>query len=158
MAGAIIRSPSGITFQLDESKAGAEVGYVLERHIFDKRLAEEAALKGAKILMRTGCTGVIRDKDGKLIGIKARSMGEEIEIYAKCIIAADGYESQVGRWAGIDTSLNMKDIDTCIQYRMTNKEEINIDNMSGEITVNGQPKFSFAKTFIFPSKEGTNEH
>lgn len=35
------------------------------------------------------------------------------------------------------------------------KEEIVIDNMSGEITVNGQPKFSFAKTFIFPSKEGT---
>lgn len=34
------------------------------------------------------------------------------------------------------------------------KEDINIDNMSGEITVNGQPKFSFAKTFIFPSKEG----
>lgn len=35
------------------------------------------------------------------------------------------------------------------------KEDINIDNMSGEITVNGQPKFSFAKTFIFPSKEGS---
>lgn len=35
------------------------------------------------------------------------------------------------------------------------KEDINIDNMSGEITINGQPKFPFAKTFIFPSKEGT---
>ncbi len=122
MAGAIIRSPNGTTFQLDESKAGAEVGYVLERHIFDKRLAEEAALSGAKILMRTGCTGVLKDKDGKLVGIKARSMGEDIEIRAKCIIAADGYESQVGRWAGIDTSLKMDDIDTCIQYRMTNIE------------------------------------
>lgn len=36
------------------------------------------------------------------------------------------------------------------------KEDIVIDNMSGEITVNGQPKFSFAKNFIFPSKEGTS--
>lgn len=35
------------------------------------------------------------------------------------------------------------------------KEDINIDNFSGEITVNGQPKFSFAKTMVFPSKEGT---
>ncbi len=35
------------------------------------------------------------------------------------------------------------------------KEDIVIDNMSGEITVNGQPKFSFAKTMVFPSKEGT---
>ena len=35
------------------------------------------------------------------------------------------------------------------------KEDIVVDNMSGEITVNGQPKFTFAKTMIFPSKEGT---
>lgn len=122
MAGAIIKSPSGIIFQLDESKAGNEVGYVLERHIFDKRLAEEAVSAGSKIMMRTGCNGVIKDKNGKLIGIKAKSMGEDIEIYAKCIIAADGYESQVGRWAGIDTTLKMSDFDTCLQYRMTNIE------------------------------------
>lgn len=36
------------------------------------------------------------------------------------------------------------------------REDISIDNMSGEITVNGQPKFPFAKTFIFPAKEGTS--
>lgn len=35
------------------------------------------------------------------------------------------------------------------------KEDIVVDNMSGEVTVNGQPKFTFAKTMIFPSKEGT---
>lgn len=35
------------------------------------------------------------------------------------------------------------------------KEDINIDNMSGEITVNGQPKFPFAKIMVFPSKEGS---
>ncbi len=29
MKGAIIRSPSGFKFQLDESKAGSEVGYVI---------------------------------------------------------------------------------------------------------------------------------
>ena len=46
MKGAIIRSPSGYTFQLDESKAGSEVGYVLERHLFDKHLAELAAKAG----------------------------------------------------------------------------------------------------------------
>jgi len=121
MAGAIIRSPSGYTFQLDESKAGSEVGYVLERHLFDKHLAEQAAAAGAKIMMRTACTGLIK-KDGKLVGIKVRTMEGEGEIYAKCVVAADGYESQVGRWGGIDTTLKMDDIDTCIQYRMTNVE------------------------------------
>lgn len=34
-------------------------------------------------------------------------------------------------------------------------EDVNIDDYSGEMTVNGQSKFSFAKTYIFPSKEGT---
>ena len=119
MKGAIIKSSKGTTFQLDESKAGAEVGYVLERHIFDKMLARKAAEAGAEIMLRTSCTGILREA-GRIVGISARSMGEDIEIRAKCVVAADGYESQVGRWGGIDTSLKMSDIDTCIQYRMCN--------------------------------------
>jgi len=144
MAGATIRSPSGYTFQLDESKAGSEVGYVLERHKFDKALAEQAAAAGAKIMMRTGCTGVIR-KNGKLAGIKARSMGDDIEIYAKCVIAADGFESQVARWAGIDTALQAKDIDTCIQYRMTN---IDIDPKYCEFVIGSAAPGGYI--WIFP--------
>jgi len=121
MVGAVIRSPSGYEFKLDESQAGSEVGYVLERHLFDKALARDAAAAGAKIMMRTSCTGVIKEK-GKLAGIKAKSMGEDIEIRAKAIVAADGFESQVGRWAGIDTKLGMNDIDSCLQYRMVNAD------------------------------------
>jgi digeranylgeranylglycerophospholipid reductase len=119
MKGAIIKSTKGTTYQLDESHAGNEVGYVLERHLFDKALARDAAEAGAKIMMRTSCTGIIRE-EGKIVGIKAKCMGEEIEIRAKCVVAADGYESQVGRWAGIDTKLALNDIDSCIQYRMCN--------------------------------------
>ena len=119
MKGTIIKSTKGTSYQLDESKAGNEVGYVLERHLFDKALARDAANAGAKIMMRTSCTGVIRE-NGKLVGIKAKSMGEEIEIRAKAVVAADGYESQVARWAGIDTTLKLSDIDSCIQYRMCN--------------------------------------
>jgi len=147
MAGATIVSPSGYTFQLDESKAGSEVGYVLERHMFDKMLAEQAAAAGAKIMMRTGCTGVIK-KDGKLVGIKARSMGDEIEIHAKCIVAADGFESQVARWAGVDTKLDAKDIDTCIQYRMTN---IDIDPKYCEFVIGSAAPGGYI--WIFPKGE-----
>jgi digeranylgeranylglycerophospholipid reductase len=132
---------------LDESRAGSEVGYVLERHLFDKMLAEQAAAAGAKIMMRTGCTGVIR-KDSKLIGVKARSMGEEIEIYAKCVVAADGFESQVARWAGIDTKLEAKDIDTCIQYRMTN---IEIDPKYCEFVIGSAAPGGYI--WIFPKGE-----
>ncbi|MBW2998468.1 portal protein, partial [Candidatus Woesearchaeota archaeon] len=34
------------------------------------------------------------------------------------------------------------------------KEDITIADESGEVTINGQPNFSFAKTYILPSKEG----
>lgn len=119
MDGAIIVSPSGHRFKLDESHAGNEVGYVLERHLFDKALAEMAAVAGATIMMRTSCTGVIKE-DGKLVGVYANRMGESLEIHAKCVVAADGFESQVSRWAGLDTSIDLKDMDSCLQYRMAN--------------------------------------
>jgi hypothetical protein len=34
------------------------------------------------------------------------------------------------------------------------KEDITIDYDSGEVTINGQPNFSFAKQYIIPSKDG----
>lgn len=34
------------------------------------------------------------------------------------------------------------------------KEELNIDDQSGEVTYNGSPSFNFAKTFIIPTKNG----
>ena len=34
------------------------------------------------------------------------------------------------------------------------KEELNIDDQSGEVTYNGQPNFSFAKTYIMGTKNG----
>lgn len=119
MIGAVIKSPNGTQFKLDESKAGTEVGYVLERHLFDKALARDAVVAGSKLMMRTSCTGVIRE-GGRIVGIKVKSMGEEAEIRAKAIVAADGYESQVGRWAGIDTNVKLNDLNSCIQYRMVN--------------------------------------
>ncbi|NLL94144.1 MAG: NAD(P)/FAD-dependent oxidoreductase [Thermoplasmatales archaeon] len=149
MKGAIIRSPSGHTFKLDESQAGNEVGYVLERHLFDKHLAQEAGRAGARIMMRTAARGVIRDKAGKLIGIKAESMGEPIEIYAKCVVAADGFESQVGRWAGMDTSLDQADILTCAQYRMSG---IDIEDEYCEFIIGGAAPGGYL--WIFPKGNG----
>lgn len=34
------------------------------------------------------------------------------------------------------------------------KEELTIDDQSGEVNYNGQPQFSFAKTFVIPTKDG----
>lgn len=121
MKGAVIVAPDGTSFKLDESKAGAEVGYVLERHLFDKGLVILAIEAGAKVLMRTWMTGPIV-KDGKIVGAHCVSMGEPLDVYCDCIVGADGVESQVGRWCGMDTTLKLKDIEPCIQYRMAGCE------------------------------------
>ncbi len=38
------------------------------------------------------------------------------------MIAADGVESRIARWAGIDTSLGLQDLGVCVQYYMTDIE------------------------------------
>ncbi len=117
--GARIVSPNGTPFFLSEDMAGDEVGLVLDRVFFDKLLAADAARAGADIQLKTSATGLLK-KDGKVSGVKVSSFGETRDITCKCVVGADGYESQVGRWAGIDTSLAPRDITTCLQYRLTN--------------------------------------
>src|SRR5512139_2904698 len=47
-------------------------------------------------------------------------MGESFDIKADLVIGADGVESKVGRWGGIDTSLKPHDIETCAQFLVAN--------------------------------------
>lgn len=117
--GARIFSPSGYCLKLTEKMAGNEVGYVIERDLFDQEMTRDAVKNGADLLMKTSAIGLIIE-DGKVKGIKAKSFGEKFDIRAEIVVGADGFESQVGRWAGIDTSLKTKDMTSCLQYRMTN--------------------------------------
>src|SRR2546421_7025486 len=49
-------------------------------------------------------------------------MAETFEVRAKVVIGADGFESQVGRWAGLETHLRTRDIDACLQYTLVGVE------------------------------------
>jgi digeranylgeranylglycerophospholipid reductase len=113
--GARIYAPDGMSIVMSEDKSGGEVGYVLERKIFDRGLAMQAAQAGAKVLVKTRATGLLR-KDGNVCGVSALSIGEPLQIEAPLIIGADGVESKVGRWAGIDTTLQLQDIESCAQF------------------------------------------
>jgi digeranylgeranylglycerophospholipid reductase len=119
--GARIFSPNGTCAYVGAERAGNEVGVVLERHLFDKALARDAARAGAEILLKTHASDVLQS-NGTVEGVVGRSMGKEIEIRAKIVIGADGFESQVGRWAGIRTQIKPRDVDATIQYRLCNIE------------------------------------
>ena len=116
--GALIYSPSEKVFEINEKHAGNEVGYVVERDGFDKALAIDAGNAGVDIQLKTAATGLIRE-NGRIVGARAKQFGEPIEIRASVVVGADGFESQVGRWGGIPTNLALRDMDSCLQYRMT---------------------------------------
>ena len=120
--GAKIISPNGTPFYLSEKMAGNEVGIVLDRVFFDKLVAKNAVKAGADLMLKTSATGLLME-DGKVTGVKIRSYGEAREVRCGCVVGADGYESQVGRWAGINTSLAPRDVTTCLQYRLTNIDQ-----------------------------------
>jgi digeranylgeranylglycerophospholipid reductase len=120
--GAKIISPNGTPFYLSEKMAGNEVGIVLDRVFFDKLVAKNAVKAGADLMLKTSATGLLME-DGKVTGVRIRSYGETREVRCGCVVGADGYESQVGRWAGINTSLAPRDVTTCLQYRLTNIDQ-----------------------------------
>jgi digeranylgeranylglycerophospholipid reductase len=45
---------------------------------------------------------------------------EQVEIRAKIVIGADGVESRVGRWAGLDTTCKLQDMESAAQMTLTN--------------------------------------
>jgi digeranylgeranylglycerophospholipid reductase len=147
--GAKLVSPSGNAFYVDEKMAGNEVGLVLERHLFDKAVAASAAKAGAEIMLKTSATGVVKE-GGKVVGVTASSYGEPMAIEAKCVIAADGFESQVARWAGIDTSLKQTDITSCFQYRLTG---IDIEHRYTEFFIGSAAPGGYV--WVFPKDEDT---
>ena len=117
--GARIFSPNETVFEINEKDAGNEVGYVVERDGFDKQLAIDAANAGVDVKLKCAAVAVLKEK-GRVVGAKVKEFGETYEIRAPITVGADGFESQVGRWAGIPTNLATRDMDTCLQYRMTN--------------------------------------
>ncbi len=95
-----------------------EYGYVLERKIFDKGIASLSIDAGAEILTKANATGLILD-GGKVGGVLFSHKGEPCEVRSKVVIGADGIESRVGRWAGLQTACGVDDMMSCAQYVLT---------------------------------------
>ncbi len=119
MDGARIYSPDKTCVEIGSEQAGNETGYVIYRDIFDQELARSAIKAGATFMMNTRAEGLIKEGD-KIKGIRAKRFDEELEIKADIIVGADGVESKIGQWAGIETKLDPKDLETCCQYTLTN--------------------------------------
>ena len=116
--GAIIYSPDNSQVEVSW---GRDYGYVVERKMFDKWLAEEAVRKGAKIKAKT-CIKEVLKEDGKVVGVRGEHLGERFEERCKVLIAADGIESKISRMAGLNTTVNPMLVDSGFQYEMAGIE------------------------------------
>ncbi len=96
-----------------------EQGYILERKIFDYALAESAAKEGTEIQTRAYVYNLLFDDD-KVSGVKVEIAGEKKEIRSKIVIGADGVESRVGRWAGLKTVTDFREMESGTQITASN--------------------------------------
>jgi digeranylgeranylglycerophospholipid reductase len=99
-------------------KSGDEVAYVLDRTRFEPALADEARRAGAEFAIRTEAVSMTREHGAWRVRL-AGPRGEE-DVLAKIVIGADGIESMIGRWAGIDTRVPSRDMESCAQYVVSN--------------------------------------
>jgi len=110
--------PDGTAVTL--SVEGSDIaGYVLERRLFDNYLAQQAARAGAEVQVKTQAYDLVQE-NGYAKGVYVRTPeANERRILADVVVGADGVESRVGRWAGIDTRLPLSDVCTCAEFLMS---------------------------------------
>jgi digeranylgeranylglycerophospholipid reductase len=114
-------SPSSIDVWLNQDNVDLpETGYNLERKVFDKHMAMDAARAGSQIMIKTLARGLIIKEDHVLV--KAIHMEEQVNIKTKIVIGADGPESRVGRWAGLKTGIKAKNMESGVQFEMVGVE------------------------------------
>jgi len=145
-----IIAPNGTTISLEQDKAGNEVGYVLDRKIFDRELVWQAAEAGADVFVKTRATAPIME-NGAVRGANVISIGTPAEIRAEVVIAADGVEARFARRAGLDTTVPLREMMSCAQYLMT---DIDIDAGSTDFYL-GNAIAPEGYLWIFPKGERT---
>jgi digeranylgeranylglycerophospholipid reductase len=110
--GFIVVSPDGTRFKAEMPG----IGFIIDRELFDLRLAEIAARDGAEI--RTGHQAVSLLRDGRRIsGVKVVDIdtSTEYEVETSVVVGADGIEALSPRWAGLKNSFDPGEIFSCAQ-------------------------------------------
>jgi len=132
-----------------EAACESGVGYVVERRVFDRSLAERASAAGARVVVKTAVTGLLQE-DGRVVGVEARGPWGSRRIRSEVVIGADGIESRIGAWAGLDTTLPLADLMSCAQFLLAGIDidpECTYYYLDPEIAPGGY-------VWIFPKGEG----
>ena len=92
-------APNGRVLQSDQWPSHR---YLIDRAVFDQELVKQAVKAGAKLLLNTRVTGLIKHNEG-VIGVTTASRSLP-EVFGKVVIAADGIAGGVrgvAKWEGL---------------------------------------------------------
>lgn len=117
-AGRLI-TPGGTTISLERQDAGM----VLERPLFERHLALEAAAAGADVLVDTPVLGLLASAAGRPTGVAVRCRGQRLPVRAEVVIAADGVESNIAAMAGLARPLARDEIYACAEFLVAGPSE-----------------------------------
>lgn len=95
--GALVHAPDHRVLRIDGRRTMA---YVVDRRELDRAMAFEALKEGVDSLVKTRFNGVRRQRDGLIVDAKRH--GEPIEISTSVLIGADGLQSAVARFVGLE--------------------------------------------------------
>lgn len=118
--GANFYSPNGQSFQLERNDTQA---YILDRKIFDEKLAKKASKVGVDILTEARAIDVMVTKEG--VNVIFSHKGDIKKLRARIIVGADGANSIVARRVGL-YSKKSSEVRIGVQ-----KEVCGINNLQG---------------------------
>ncbi len=96
-------------------------GYVLERRVFDYDLAMAAVEAGADVVTKAYVNGLWKESMNgreRIVGVTYTWKGVPRKVRGTVIVGADGVESRLGKWAGIDTTTDFRDMECCAQMTL----------------------------------------
>jgi digeranylgeranylglycerophospholipid reductase len=110
--GFLIVAPDGTRFEREMPG----IGFVVDRELFDRRLAEAAVAAGAELRLGHQATALIREGD-RIRGARIKDLagGSEYDAAAAVTVGADGVESLSPRWAGLKKSFRPDEIFACAE-------------------------------------------
>ena len=110
--GVLIVSPDGARFEREMRG----IGFIVDRMLFDGRLAAAAVSAGAELRTGHQAEGLLR-KNGRVCGVRVKDLasGARYDVAAEVVVGADGVESLSPRWAGLKKHFLPDEIFSCAQ-------------------------------------------
>jgi geranylgeranyl reductase family protein len=95
-------------------------GLVLKRNLLEQAITEEAEKNGVKVFASSAARG-LRARDN-VSEILVKGPREEIVLRARLIIGADGFPSNVAKWARMESGYGPDDVALTLQNKMSDVE------------------------------------